>query len=82
MERQALDAITKDNFYEEGLNSCIWADVFLDTFKGYYRIDSTKARGVLSSLVKKNIINPILKGRDGTISFTNYGKEVMKKLGY
>ena len=82
LEKQALDAITKDDFYEEGLNSAIWADVFLDTFKGYYKVDSRKARGVLSSLVKKKIISPIISGKDGVIVFTPYGKQVMIDLGY
>ena len=82
LERQALDSITKDDFYENGLDSVIWADVFLDSFKGYYSVTPEKARGVLSSLVQKGIIHPILKGRDGTIAFTNKGKDLMIKLGY
>ena len=39
LEREVLDAITKDDFYQDGLNSVIWADVFLDTckyFKGIW----------------------------------------------
>ncbi len=88
MEKQALDAITKDDFYEDGLNSAIWADVYLDTVKGFYGIDSKKARGVLGSLVKKGIINGIIDEKDrfgrsnGAISFTAKGKEVMRELGY
>lgn len=88
MERQALDAITKDNFYENGLDSVIWADVYLDTVKGFYGIDSKTVRGVLGSLVKKGLINGIIDEKDrfgrsnGTISFTKYGKEVMNELGY
>ena len=45
-------------------------------------IGARKCRGVLSSLVQKGIINPIEKGRDGTISFTDAGKELMIELGY
>ena len=83
MEKQALDAITKDDFYDNGLDSAIWADVYLDTFRGYYGVKSEQARGVLASLVKKNIIGPILEGREEcVIYFTEYGKEVMKELGY
>lgn len=78
LERTVLDDITKDDFYENGLDSAIWADCFLDTTK----IPAKEVRGVLSSLIKKNIIRPIMKGRDGIISFTAYGKEVMKELGY
>lgn len=83
MERQVLDAITKDDFYEDGLNSCLWTDVFLDTVKGFYKIDSKTARGVISSLIKKKIINPILfKGRDSSVKLTEYGKTVMREFGY
>ena len=78
MEKQILVDITKDCFYDNGVDSEIWADCFLDTTK----ISAKQARGVLSSLVQKGIIYPIEKGRNGTIAFTNCGKEVMKKLGY
>lgn len=82
LERNVLDAITKDDFYEMGLESVIWADVFLDTVKYHYSISAKEVRGTLSSLIKKDIIKPILKGRDGTISFTDNGIELMKELGY
>ena len=83
MEKKVLDAITKDDFYENGLNSCLWTDVYLDTLKGYYGIDAKTARGVLSSLVKKEIINPVvLRGRESTLSLTTYGKAVMREMGY
>ena len=78
LEMTALDDMTKDNFYEDGLDSMLWADVFVDGSK----IDSKVLRGVLSSLIKKGIIYPILKGRDGMISFTDDGREVMYRLGY
>ncbi len=78
MERTTLDDITKDCFYEEGLDSVIWADCFLDDAT----YDPKEVRGVLSSLIKKDIINPIVKGRDGTISFTSFGKKLMAELGY
>ncbi len=79
LERKILDDITQDNFYEDGLDSCIWSDVFLDETSS---IESKKARGVLSSLIKKGILDGMLKGRNATISFTEYGKELMKELGY
>ena len=78
MERQILDDITKDDFYEDGLHSVIWADCFLDTTS----IPSKQARGVLGSLSKKEIIYPIEKGRDGCISFTEKGRQLMVSLGY
>ena len=79
MELKLMDDITKDCFYENGLDSCIWANVFLDDTCS---IDSKKARGVLSSLVKKGIIYEIERGRNGTIKFTDKGIKTMKELGY
>lgn len=78
LERTILHDITTDDFYDNGLDSTIWADCFLDTTN----VPSKEVRGVLSSLIKKGILKPILKGRDGVIAFTNYGKEVMRELGY
>ena len=79
LERTILHDITQDCFYDNGLDSVIWADCFLDTT----RVPAKEARGVLSSLIKKGIINPILPRRDeNCISFTKYGKEVMRELGY
>ena len=80
MEKTILKDITKDDFYTEVLDSGIWCDCFLDFTT---KVPNKQARGVLSSLVKKNILKPILKGRDeNVISFTEYGKQVMKQLGY
>lgn len=77
MEKQTLHDFTQDDFYESGLDSVLWADNFLD-FSSY---NSKQTRGILSSLVKKGIIKPILKGRDGVICLTELGKEVMRALG-
>lgn len=79
LERQTLEDITNDDFYEDGLNSIIWSDCFMEYGT---TIGARRCRGVLSSLIKKGIINPIVKGRDGTISFTDAGKELMVELGY
>jgi hypothetical protein len=80
LERTLLDDITKDNFYDNGLDSGIWADCFLDFTT---KIPAKIARGVLSSLIQKNIIKPILPKRDeNVISFTQHGKDVMRELGY
>ena len=78
LERQTLEDITNDCFYEDGLDSVIWVDCFMDITT----IGPRKCRGVLRSLIKKGIINPIEKGGEGTISFTHAGKELMIELGY
>ena len=77
MEKQVLHDITEDEFYENGLDSVIWADCFLDTTS----IPSKQVRGVLSSLIQKGILKPMIKSRDACISFTSYGKQVMTDLG-
>lgn len=79
LERTLLDDLTKDDFWENGLDSGVWVDTFLAYTT---EIPAKEARGVLSSLIKKNIIRPIMKGEDGVISLTAYGKEVMIELGY
>lgn len=79
MELTTLNDITKDDFYEEGLDSVLWADVFIDYTSS---IPNKQVRGVLSSLIKKGVINPIERGRDGVIEFTEKGKQLMKELGY
>ena len=78
LEKTVLHDITTDDFYEDGLDSAIWADGFMDTVS----ISSKEARGVLASLIKKGIIKPIAKSRDAVIMFTEYGKSVMRELGY
>ena len=78
LERTVLDDITKDDFYENGLYSEIWADCFMDTVT----VPTKIARGVLSSLIQKDIIRPIERGRDGVIAFTEHGISVMRELGY
>lgn len=78
LEKTVLHDITTDCFYEDGLDSMIWADCFMDTVS----ISPKEARGVLSSLVQKNIIYSIEKGRYGIIRFTENGKSVMRELGY
>lgn len=75
-EKAVLKEITEDCFYE-GLDFQIWADCFVDSCS----LPNKEVRGVLSSLVKKDIIYGIEKF-DGTIQFTDLGKELMKELGF
>ena len=71
LETKMLNLIPQDNFYDgdivaEDLESLlIWTDCFLEeTWK-----NPNQGRGVLSSLVKKDMIE-ISKGKDSTISLT------------
>lgn len=80
LEKITLDDMTQDSFWykQDGLDNVLWADCFMDTSS----LGPKVVRGVLSSLIKKNIIFPIEKGRDGQISFKEYGKQIMRELGY
>lgn len=79
-EKLTLNEITKDNFYEQGLDSCVWSDCFIDDTSS---LEGKIVRGVLSSLIKKDIIYPIGKNRDEQyIAFTEVGKTLMQELGY
>ena len=74
LEAQVMLEITKDDFYEDGLDSSIWADCFLNTTS----LSPKVVRGVLASLVKKELIYGIETGRDGVIAYTDLGKSYMK----
>lgn len=75
-EKLVLKEITEDNFFEDGLDSLVWCDCFLEF--GCSLVPKV-ARGVLSSLIKKEYIYPISKARDENyIQFTNKGKEYLK----
>jgi len=77
MEQQIIEEVTKDDFFEQGVDSCVWTDVFLDDT---CTIPAKQARGVLSSLVKKEYICPMGKGRDSYIEFTDRGKTYLKEI--
>lgn len=78
LEKITIEDITKDCFYQFGLDSIIWADCFMDSSS----LGGSVVRGVLASLIKKKIIYSISKGRDGQIRFTDFGKQIMRELGY
>ena len=90
METKVMEAFVKDDFCENGLDSCLWCDVFLSTVEGYAGINSKQARGVLSSLVKKGLIYGMAENhrrdsmgrREEVVRLTESGKEFMHNLGY
>ena len=77
MEITALTEIPQDDFYENGFESCIWSDVFCDNSN----IEGKKIRGVLSSLVKKGMIEVNGTGREATISLTQMGQTYLLSNG-
>lgn len=75
LEMKVMTTITKDEFYEEGYESCIWTENFLDNLNSIEDIDPKQARGTLSSLVKKKMIYMDSE----TIQFEEAGVEWMKE---
>lgn len=80
LEKITLEDMTHDSFWlkSDGLDNVLWADCFMDTTS----LGASVVRGVLASLIKKGIIYPITKGRDGVIKFKEFGKQIMRELGY
>lgn len=76
LELETMFAMTQDCFWEQGVESYLWADCFAQNCG----MDTKKVRGALASLVKKEIIAPIAKGRDGIIALTDNGKQLFKWL--
>jgi hypothetical protein len=74
LEMRLLRTLPKENFYEDGFDSTLWTDCFLDTLKDYEGIDQKQSRGILSSLSKKGYLNVWL-GKDGTINLLEPAKQ-------
>ena len=76
-EKIVLQAYIKDEFYDSGVESTLWADTFSDNLKA--RGLNTRTRsGVLSSLNKKGYIISRSGYRDDVLMLTDKGKEYIK----
>jgi hypothetical protein len=53
LEQQVMKAIPQDNFYEEGFTSVLWSNIFSSEVDD---LEAKKVRGVMTSLIKKNMI--------------------------
>lgn len=71
-EEIMLKEFPKNDFYEEGLDSKLWTDCFIDRIPG---INPSQCRGVLTSLKKKGFIEGDDMGKDSCIWLTERGKE-------
>jgi hypothetical protein len=82
LENQMMEAIPNDQFYENGVDSVLWVDCFIE----YCGIPAKKARGVLSSLCKKGLIQVDLEKGDAdhannnTLYLTTAGKTYITNL--
>lgn len=78
LESQAMADIPKNDFYEDGLDSVLWTDIYLESSS----IPSKQLRGVLSSLSQKGLLSLYSTKKssnggdctDSTLSLTNSGK--------
>lgn len=78
-----IKAMPQDDFYEKGLDSALWIDVFCDTVAGQF---SPMAVGAMvSTLREKHLIHVVSDRVNGRkckwMAFTETGKEVAKQLG-
>lgn len=78
LETQVMSLIPADNFYEEGFESVLWSDIFASDCG----LESKKVRGVMTSLIKKNMIwtEKAMPGEQhGTMGLTSEGIDWMKQ---
>lgn len=74
-----------DDFYENGVDSVLWVDVFLETLQAKADMGAMVAGAMVSTLNEKNLISVGKERKEGkTVAFfslTDKGKEVMQGLG-
>jgi len=80
---QFITEMPNDDFYERGLDSCLWIDVYCDTLAGTFNQMAVGA--MVSTLREKNLIyigQDKVNGKKAKFfGFTELGKEVAKGLG-
>lgn len=78
-----IKRIPEDDFYENGLDSMLWIDVFCDTVADQFNPMAVGA--MVSTLREKKLINVGMQRVNGKnskfMNFTDLGKEIAKDLG-
>lgn len=78
-----LKRLPEDDFYEHGLDSSLWIDVFCDTVADKFNPMAVGA--MVSTLREKDLIHVGVQKMDGRkckfFGFTELGKQVAKELG-
>ena len=78
-----IKRMPEDDFYEHGLDSALWIDVFCDTVADEFNAMSVGA--MVSTLREKNLISVSAEKVNGKkakyMAFTELGKQVAKELG-
>ena len=78
-EKQILEALEHDSFYEEGYESTLWTDCFTDTDVKETGLSARAVGGVLSSFAQKGVLN-VSSGRDGVITLEPAAVEYLESL--
>lgn len=81
LESLFMKAIPKDNFYENGLDSCLWTDIFLEQT---CPMKISQGKGIVSSLSKKGYIEVSdpdggRQGNPTSFTLTEVGQAWMKE---
>lgn len=82
LEKAVMLRLTEDDFFENGVDSCLWKDIAMDTLASV--VKGKAASGVISSLSKKGVIlcsdngyDKLNHRDDDTIEFTALGKQYL-----
>jgi hypothetical protein len=80
LETRLMLVIPKDDFYENGFDSWLWNDCFLDTLERYAKIGSKQGRALLASLDKKGFLS-VDGGKDGSFRLLEPAKRFLLDRG-
>jgi hypothetical protein len=70
LEALTLSSIPENDFYEDGLDSILWTNCFVDCVG----IDAKQVRALLVTLQSKGYIT-VTGGKDGTVALLDFGKQ-------
>jgi len=86
-EVSVMECIPKECFYENGFDSVLWMDCFLDTVLREAKIENKKSRAVVVNLEKKGLLTIAFEKRDidgsggTTFVLAQDGKDYLVKKG-
>ena len=80
LEKDVLRKFTEDEFYEFGVESILWADVFSDTVCNGLKLNRKSFSGVMSSLNKKKYLVSSGTGRNDTVMLLDLGRQYVKEF--
>lgn len=80
-----LQNLTKDDFWESGLDSVIWVDIYCDTLEGAGIMGRMTAGAMVTTLREKGVIwvghKTEKKSSPAFFELTELGKSLMRKMG-